>query len=155
MRSNIIWKESTLNSNCLLRELTKRSPTVLDLLFESEIRLHLSCSLKTFTIFCTGGGLVGCPAPPPLSPEAEAVIPHQDVAGRRAVEPYISHLDVSFHQTIPNHTDDVFRSHLQCGEVSSSMDGDNLSQDFVQSLHLLKGQVVEPLLCWKLHHPHL
>ena len=88
-------------------------------------------------------------------PVAQAVILHQDVAGGRTIEPYVFHLDVSLDQPILHHPDNVFRSHLQGGEISSSVDGDDLGQDLVQSLDLLKGQVVEPLLYLKLHHPYL
>lgn len=62
------------------------------------------------------------------------------MTGGRAVQPNLAYADVPLGHSAPHGFDDVPRFHLQRGETPAAVDGDGLSQDGVQALHLLPVQ---------------
>ena len=74
---------------------------------------------------------------------AQPVVFDQDMAGRRAVQPDILHFDACLLQPATDSLHDVLECDLQGGEVASSVDGYHLSQDLVQTAHLVPGEHAE------------
>lgn len=83
---------------------------------------------------------------------ARSVVSNKDMAGCGAIQTNISNRDSLLLKPCSHRYDDVTRTQLQRGKVSTAMDWNHLRKNLMKNLHLLSAQTVKPLTGFLFRH---